>query len=459
MWDATTNVAPSTSGNNHPRVVTDREGNPMILWYHAERAMFSRWNGSAFETPRILNPLSMTVAGATWMGPDIAVHGDTIYVVFKATPEHEDKSWIIHSYDGGDTFSDPVQIDQSDEYLSRFPTVTTDENGNPIVAFMKFNHSFGEARWSVARSFDGGLSFANDELASGWSSGTSHVCDCCPGSIVNSENTVAMVYRDNNSNVRDTWAGISYDGGWTFTEGMNLDYNNWMIMQCPASGPDAIILGDTLYSVFMNGASGRNMVYFSRASLTTKEAIVNVITGDNPDITVQNFPRIAEYNNAVAVVYRQVSEGQTQLAINFTSDITEGLPEAHDTVDVDNINNADVAIAKEKIYVVWEDGNSGTIKFRSGTYTVRTAIGDEINKNIISVYPNPSFGKWTISGLDMKTESRVQLFNTNGQMLSQQSHSAGNANLEIENYYLESGMYYLNISNAKEQRTLKLMKF
>src|SRR5688572_25498532 len=98
MWDETINVAPSTSGNNHPRIVTDREGNPMVLWFHAERAMFSRWNGTAFETPRILNPLSMTVAGATWMGPDIAVHGDTIYVVFKATPEHEDKSWIIHSY-------------------------------------------------------------------------------------------------------------------------------------------------------------------------------------------------------------------------------------------------------------------------------------------------------------------------------------------------------------------------
>ena len=45
------------------------------------------------------------------------------------------------------------------------------------------------------------------------------------------------------------------------------------------------------------------------------------------------------------------------------------------------------------------------------------------------------------------------------QILSQQFYKAGIPNVEIGNSDIESGIYFLNISNAKEQYTLKLMKF
>src|SRR5688500_17206945 len=166
IWDPQVNVAAASSGNNHPRIALDASGNPMLVWYHTNRVMFSRYDGTAFETPRIINPTSMTVAGASWMGPDIATHGDTVYVVFKQTPEHSGVSWAIHSYDGGESFSDPVQIDFISDSLSRFPTVTVDATGNPVVAFMKFNSTFGEAKWAVSRSDDYGKSFSSDVLAS-----------------------------------------------------------------------------------------------------------------------------------------------------------------------------------------------------------------------------------------------------------------------------------------------------
>lgn len=86
----------------------------------------------------------MTVAGAGWMGPDIAAHGDTVYVVFKQSPEGSDSSHIFcaRSFDGGQTFNTPVRVDNIADSLSRFPTVTTDDSGNPIIGFMKFNSSF-----------------------------------------------------------------------------------------------------------------------------------------------------------------------------------------------------------------------------------------------------------------------------------------------------------------------------
>src|SRR5687767_10223445 len=197
IWDSQVNVAAALNGNKQPKIAIDASRNPMLVWYHASRVMFSRYDGTAFETPRIINPTTMTVAGASWMGPDIATHGDTVYVVFKQTPEHSGVSWAIHSYDGGETFSDPVQIDFIGDSLSRFPTVTVDATGNPVVAFMKFNSTFGEAQWAVSRSDDFGKTFSPDVLASRWSSSTAHVCDCCPGSIVGSGENIVMLYRDN----------------------------------------------------------------------------------------------------------------------------------------------------------------------------------------------------------------------------------------------------------------------
>jgi len=98
-WTMGMNVASSSSGNEHPRVVTDAAGNPLIVWGHVSRAMFSRWNGTAFTTPLMLNTGGINIASASWMGPDIASKGDTVYVVMKEIPEASDTChiYIVHS--------------------------------------------------------------------------------------------------------------------------------------------------------------------------------------------------------------------------------------------------------------------------------------------------------------------------------------------------------------------------
>lgn len=89
------------------------------------------------------------------------------------------------------------------------PTVIVDDMGNQIVGFMKFNTGFGDARWVITKSTDMGNSFATDVKVSGWSAPGAPVCDCCPSLVGCEGNNVALVNRDNNNNIRDTWAGIS----------------------------------------------------------------------------------------------------------------------------------------------------------------------------------------------------------------------------------------------------------
>lgn len=400
-WNGTgADLSMSMYGNMHPRACTDRSGNPLVVWGRMsdESVMFSRWNGSAFTTPVKLNPDTMTVAGASWMGPNIASHGDTVYVVVKRSPEVEITNYIylIRSFDGGQNFDAPIRVDMIGDSIARFPTVTTDESGNPIVAFMKFNSSFMDSRWVVARSSDFGSTFSIDVKASGWGS-SDEVCDCCPGAVVSDGNTTAMLYRDNNNNIRDIWAGISTDNTASFTAGCNIDNHNWMLMQCPSSGPDGIIIGDTLHSVFMNGAGGDNLVYYSKSSLNNASVgTVSNITNSIPGLTSQNYPRIDRNGLAVGIVWTQVVNSVVQLPILFTENIQNGLPAVYDTVDLGNITNTDVVIGNGNIFVFWQDAISGTVKFRRGTFGSSASVPGFESASLLTVNPNPAKDKITV---------------------------------------------------------------
>ena len=453
-WNNGMALAPASSGNEHPRMAVDRSGNPLVIWHHASRCMFSRWNGTAFTTPVIINPVSITVAGASWMGPDIAAHGDTVYVVFKQTPEHDDTAHIycLHSYNGGITFSAPVQVEHLVDNRSRFPTVNTDDSGNPIVGFMKFDATFGDARWAVARSNDFGNSFSTDVKASGWSAANATVCDCCPGAICCSGNNVAMLYRDNNANLRDCWAGISTDNADSFSSGIAIDQQQWLINACPSTGPDGVMIGDTIYSTFANSASGKSLVYYNKMAVTDlnpskSAALTGLFTG----LSQQNYPRIATDGKAMAIAWMQIVNGNRQCVLRFTNNLLNGFPAAYDTVDLNDITNTDVAISHGKIYVVWEDDNSGTVQYRSGIFMPTSGIQENVLQNRVSIFPNPTTA--TVNITSDKVIDKVLIVNIFGQIIYQMEPNASKFTLELE----QSGMYFVELTANHQTIVKKLM--
>ncbi len=393
----------STYGNLHPRVTLNRSGNPMVLWGKTDtRAYFSRWNGTAFTTPVAVGNTGINVFAQSWAGPDIAAHGDTVYVTMKRTPENMNmnKMYMSHSYDGGLTFSDTVRIDNIDTNMSRFPIVTATSTGNPLVAFMKFNTTFGDAKYAVSRSSDYGMSFSADVLASGIAG---DVCDCCPASVISSGSKAIMLFRNNLSNIRDMWAGISSDGGMTFPGTLQVDTTNWMIMSCPASGPDGFVIGDSLYSVFMSTSTGTALVHLGRASISGMTAKHSRITGPFSGLSSQNYPRIANSDNAATAVWVQnttpSSSPSKYIAYSFTNNISAGLSgyTVVPTATGSGIMNADVAMSPGAIHIVWQDDNTGSVKYVKGTYLVTTSVERLVSKELIDVYPNPASEAFIVS--------------------------------------------------------------
>ncbi len=392
QWGSAVNVAASSFGNYHPRLAADGAGNVMVLWGKggAGEAYFSKWNGTAFTNPILLNPPTLPVFTASWAGPDIAASGDSVYVVVKQTPEMMNHIYMIHSYDGGNTFSAPVQVDNIGSDVSRFPAVTTDDAGNPLVAFMKFDSTFLNARYVVTASQDGGNTFSPDMQASGFSGGT--VCDCCPATIVSSGNTVATLYRDNLNNVRNMWAGISDDNGNSFGGGIQLDNTNWMIMSCPSSGPEGVIINDTLCAVFMSQASGTALSYYSKSVISSLTRGASIpLTGAMPGLTQQNYPRIDHDGNEVAIAWRQTVNNAARVCVKYMNDITNGIAPAADTIASASNNliaNTDILVRQGTVHVVWQDDNAGTVRYRKGVFPVGIAQ-NEISKAEIEVFPNP----------------------------------------------------------------------
>lgn len=438
LWNTTQDLASSSFGNNHPRIVMNGTESPVVVWGRDSDAslLCSYWDGTKFSTPLKLNT-NITIATASWMGPDIAAHGDTIYVVMKQTPENSSNSgiYLSKSFDGGKSFSSLIRVDKIADSLSRFPTVATDKNGQPIIAFMKFNSNFRESRWVVTKSNDFGKSFSQDIKASNWF-GSEEVCDCCPGTLISDGMNTVLMYRDNNKNIRDSWMALSKDGGNTFINACNVDNNRWQINTCPASGPDAVIVGDTLYSVFMNGASGRALNYMSKTILSEAKLVkTSAIQGPASGLNSQNFPRISAYGNAAAIVWRQDVSNKLQLPILFTKNIYNGFPTKYDTVDLLDIDDADVLVTKDKVFVVWEDFASRTVKYRVADINTITDIQLNQKPNQIIISPNPASDQIEIHADEKINE--LTITDLKGNVIYQSQ----NPEKLISLYGLSSGIY------------------
>ena len=394
IWYDPIEVCDKTYGNLHPRIILDQAHKPLVLWGDINgKAYLSKFNGKTFSEPVQISSGTQPVFTESWAGPEIAGHGDTIYIVYKKMPEETGHIFIKHSYDGGKTFSIETQVDDDRPYITRFPTVALDPYGNPLVAFMKLDQGFTNARYAVEKSTDLGEDFTFDTSITDFSGGK--VSDCCPATLIESGNATVILYRDNFEQHRNIWAGISHNGAISFPHGIQADLADWATDKCPANAPHGIIIGDTLYSVF---ASGDNpLVYLSKTTLSNLTVMSDPVTGHFTGLVSQNFPRIANYGNAAALVWEQANGRANQVCLLFASDITTGFPIRYDTVATGNVTTTDVVMGGSHIYIVWQDDYTGKLMCRIGFYE-ETEVNKLLAENTtIALKPAPNGKFFTVA--------------------------------------------------------------
>ena len=257
----------SAEGYDRPRVAITANESPFVIWSKATtpKAIRGRkWNGIAFGSPVDLVNADLMPAG--FIGPEIVAKGDTLYLIFESSLHNNHVIYLKRSFDGGLTFSDTIRVsDNSNTHKFAMPNIGIREDGNPVISYMESTTSWTDWKQMVKTSFDFGTTFSTAVDVSALAPG--EPCDCCQSTLVTKgNNDVFLLFRNDDSNVRNTYIAKSTDGGVTFATTEDLDDVNWVLNSCPTSSPVGAVLGDSIMVVRRNGGSGINELYKSNVN-------------------------------------------------------------------------------------------------------------------------------------------------------------------------------------------------
>lgn len=460
-WEPEISVADgSVYGNVRPRIAVTANGVPIVLFGKGPAGLLytSRLNGSVFDTPVTLLPGTMESYLASWTGPDIAAKGDTVIAVFKAMTMDDGHVYSVRSVDGGMTFSDTIRVDDHDLGVAWMPSMDIDENGNPSVTYMAHDAAMTNPRYNVVHSTDQGLTYQSEMDIT--TAIPEEACDCCPAEYVIDGNQHALLYRNNDLNIRDIYAVYSEDDGLTYPESANVDQLNWSITSCPSTGPHGLFNNSKLITVYASRASGSYRVYVSETATTPSFAFENS-TMMTPPVNVngiQNYPRISGDNDTLVMVWQESETGNPEIFSAFTtSAMTSELLTSKAMVNSSTSGsqtNPDVIYKNGKVHAVYQDASTGDVIYRQGT--IGTVSLEENALSLLEVYPNP-MTEGTFQ-LDLKEAQNpvIELHDAFGNACQYTVNQQNSLfNLEITNP--AKGVYFLTVISENAKQTIKLI--
>jgi len=378
-------------GNHHPQIEITSDNLPAVSWTSAGSSSiyFAKMNDlGVFNPPQKLNPDGLDVWSFTWNGPDFAIEGENVYVVFKAD---NGASYMVKSSDNGISFGDTVRVASADAILPTFPDVAV-YNDTVYVTFMNhMDFSGSSPNYVLARSVDGGASFEEFVLASDLF--TDEVCDCCPPEIIVNADYVAIYFRNNDANIRDIKAVVSTDRGLTFSSFISIDEHDWFLLSCPSTGPDARLIDEeNVVSVYKSTVDSEAKIFANKANLSTGLSIetVEVWSAASPGLS-RNYPQIATEGERLAVVWEEVGDGTSidvffnvsgTGILDFNSDLALNL-----THQAGVQSKPDIAIKSGIYHVVYANSTDGNLYYLN--VTENSNVDEFSNLSNRMVYPSP----------------------------------------------------------------------
>ncbi len=437
IWEPEMVVANGdTFGNIRPRLSLVNDLPIVMLGKGGNGEVFIvKGNGSGFNAPVGVVPNGMQTYLANWTGPDIASNGNNVVVVFKAQPINTGNIYAVRSTDGGLTFSDTIRVDNFDQGEAWMPALDMDEFGNPHVTYMILDNGGGNERIAIASSANGGASYLPQQVVT--SSTPGFACDCCPPELLVKGQYQLALFRNNESNVRDTWGSLSTDGGVSFNSTENLDNLNWMINSCPSTGPHGVIIGDSAYVVAASRGEGAYRVYVSTAGLAGGLNLASVQMMNEPTASLgdtQNYPRISGSGDTLVVIWEEKESGNSEILCSVTTDGNAQTLAAYKSIvnaePAGFQGKPDVIYKNGFVHVIYQDLAVGDVIYRKGTIADVTGI-NELNGATVEIFPNPTNRMAVLRGVEQKFVKEVEVLDIQGRKV-QTSYTWINDELNLD---------------------------
>lgn len=443
----------AVNGSFRPRATVVEGDVPVVIYGKSgsDNLFISRWNGSAFDAPITILPAGSSAYIADWTGPDIASKGDTVIAVFKLNPMELGNVYSVRSVDGGITFSDTIRVNSDETGNPWMPSMSIDQNGNPVVAYMTHDGSWTNPRYVIVNSVDAGVSYTNQmEIVNL----PGEACDCCPAEMIVDNQRHLLLFRNNESNVRDIHGVLSLDGGLTFPFQENIDQLNWSVAGCPAMGPHGVFLGDELITVYASGGEGVHKVYLSTsdvsAGLTYNGRTVMAPAQLGTD--TQNYPRISMSNDTLVMAWAERESGNTEIFYSLALpgfdpvvSLTSNKLKANETV-VGVQTTPEIIYENGFVHLFYSDKFSGDLIYRRGIIDATLSLVELSQEDV--VYPNPSADGFVRFN---HVESIVSVTNTLGANV-EFSTSANGSGVELEIVKPAKGVYFVSYIHSNGQQ-------
>ena len=375
-------ISDNITGYGRPRMAITANDIPVIIWFKEggnQSIKISRGNGNGtFSVPT--DVVSSDLEPTGFIGPEIAAKGDTVYIAFICGALSNNTIMIKKSFDGGLTFSDTIRVSPKDNnFKYAMPNVAVMEDGNPVVTYMRSSSTWTDWEQMVNVSTDFGLTFPNEVDGSALAPG--EPCDCCKSSVVTFENNVFLIFRNDESNIRNMYISKSTDGGMSFTSVEDLDDIDWIINSCPTSSGYGVVNGDSILIVRRNGGTGVHQLYFSNVDKNTLQKeyyreLSPIGTG------LQDMPAVAGDDNVVGVVWQDARSGNNSCYFTYSTTGTNNLGntfEMSDSTAIGHKTHADIEYSNGVFYFVYRYNSGHSIMYKEFDVSSVNAINTSNN--------------------------------------------------------------------------------
>jgi len=445
-------------GNYHPQIEVMGDGELGMIWTNSSTnsLYFCKRNGlNTFDVPVKLNPDGTEVQDYNWSGPDLCAQDSLVYVAYHDYGFETGHIYLVKSTDYGASFGDTIRVDNlpGTDY-AQFPDIAV-HNDTLYVVFMSHGLVTMNPQMMLTRSFDGGQTFEPAVDASTWMG--EEACDCCQPELIVNDEHVIIYFRRNASNVREIKGLISYDRGATFNEMYSPDDHNWNISACPSSGPDARFLPNgNAVCIYRTNDAGTGKLFLNEYDVSNDIELNEIQISDaSSSNTGINYPQIASDGSMFGIVWEALGSN-TDVFFNATSTGFSSLSSSN-TINISNISGSqskpDIAILNGSFHIIYSELAGAEVKYVRVTSI--TSVVENKGAFQISVYPNPATEFITIDA-GMQENATVEIMDFSGKVVIETYVTTTNDQLDVSD--LSSGLYLLKISGEDFTQTLSWVK-
>jgi hypothetical protein len=443
VWSDAITVTQTNAYITAPRVALLTDGSPLVSWgvsSDSQQIFIAH-----FEDPGFASPVDAAQEPYLFGfgGYDMAVWNDHVFVVFEKIGGG---IFLSASTDGGQQFSAPIaaQVPLPGVY-SGLSAVTVDAAGNPVVCYIKSQND--SAIYEVRRSLDGGNTFKHASTANALVPGRK-VCECCTADLLASGDSIWLLFRNNNHNIRDIWISRTVDTSDLFTDTRDVDDTDWQINVCPISGPSMTRAGNSIVSCWTSGAIGKYRIYLRSVDAATMVAGTQYeMPIETGNIETQNQAQIAAAGDTIGVVFQRNGR---ELVFHYAIDGLPSLLTQSQTIAISGhkLQYPHLIFQHGVFYLVYVDQTSGKVLYQRGVLTSNTLIEEAANP-AFRFYPNPVVNSDLIVENTTGQLAALQLVNMLGQIVGRQVCTGERTTIPMQT--LPTGVYFLVGRNAEGQ--------